>query len=420
LHYLLTIAVPEFRRETRGLISGLPLDVNISLWIGSQRSMDVTYHTERENDESKVTVSLRYGRRHTDKPYNIWFRSKEPFSPDADFLLPLTLLPAMHRAEELVFDEHDSIDEAMKANIEQIETLYMRFGPPNGHHFKRIDVRVRGEKKPPRPDGRGVACFFSCGVDSFYSVLKHREELDALIFIRGFDTRLDKLEVAELQIAEVRKAAEELGIRLIEVTTTAREFSEGSLWLHWDLYHGGVMAAIAHLLSPEFRRIYISSSYPYEHLYGGGTHPLLDPLWSGSGVELVHAGAEADRWEKLTDISQYEVVQNHLKICWKNYKGMGNCGRCFQCLRAMGILEVLGRRHLFHTFPEDFEPELLEKVGVGLLESMQVSFDYWKLVKDHPRLAAAARANINGSIAKVQALIGDGFEKGPAGDPSLS
>jgi hypothetical protein len=366
--------------------------------------LDVSYRTEFDGSEWTTTASIRYGRRHADKPQEVWFRSKEPFSPNADFLVPLTLMPAMQRGEDLVFPADAAIDQSLKANLEQIQTLYERFGPPHGHHLKRIDVRVANERRESEARQKDVALFFSAGVDSFYSVLKHRDELDALIFIRGFDTRLDKAEAGELQVAEVYRAAAELGIRLVEVTTNVRS-SFSDAWLHWDVYHGCVMGAVAHLLAPHFRRVYISSSYPYEFLYASGTHPLLDPLWSANGVEVVHTGSEASRWEKLAKISENEVVQRHLKICWKNYEGKGNCGRCYQCLRAMGVLEFLGRRHLFPTFPSDFDPSLLATVGIGLIDIIQNGYDFWKYVKDNPELAAAARANINASIAHLQAHL---------------
>lgn len=366
--------------------------------------LDVSYRTEFDGSEWTATASIRYGRRHANKPQEVWFRSKEPFSPDADFLVPLTLFPAMQRGEDLVIPAISAIDRSLKANLEQIQTLYERFGPPHGHHVKRINVRASSEKRKADARPKSGALFFSCGIDSFYSVLKHRDDLDALIFIRGFDTRLDKAEAGELQVADVRRAAAELGIRLIEVTTNVRSaFSDA--WLHWDIYHGCVMAAVALLLAPHFHRIYISSSFPYEVLYAGGTHPLLDPLWSAKGMELVHTGNEASRWEKLAKISVNEVAQKYLKICWRNYEGNGNCGRCYQCLRAMGVLEFLARRHLFRTFPPDFDPSLLATVGIGLIDTIQNGYDFWEYVKDNPQLAAAARANINASIANLQAHL---------------
>jgi hypothetical protein len=71
----------------------------------------------------------------------------------------------------------------------------------------------------------------------------------------------------------------------------------------------------------------------------------------------------------------------------------------------MGVLEHLGRRHLFRTFPPDFDPSLLANLGVGLLGSMQVVYDYWKVVKDDPALAEPAKAHLRACMAKLEAQL---------------
>jgi hypothetical protein len=41
--------------------------------------------------------------------------------------------------------------------------------------------------KPPPEQLRGVGCFFSGGVDSFYSAIERSEDITHLIFVTGFD-----------------------------------------------------------------------------------------------------------------------------------------------------------------------------------------------------------------------------------------
>lgn len=368
--------------------------------------MDVSYTTGHEDGIWTANVEVRYGRRHKEHPARVWFRSTEEFTLDGSFLIPFALLPAMQRGEDLTLDPSIAVSPALLRNLDQIQTLLLSFGPSFGHRLKRVRVNATAGEVREMPASRGVACFFSGGIDSFYSALKHLDELEALIFIRGFDTRLDKLKGSALeeQTADVRQAAKELGVRLVEVTTNARsDFADASL--HWELYHGGLIAAIAHLLSPSFHRVYIASSYSYEFQGTCGSHPLLDPLWAPEGLEIVHDGGEAERWEKLQAIADNPVVQRHLHPCWKNEKGFGNCGVCGSCTRAMAVLRYLGKSELFTTFPPTLDLSLLGKGGFDSIDELRGTYNLWKFVKSDPELAAAVRENLMAVMGRLQAEL---------------
>ncbi len=53
-------------------------------------------------------------------------------------------------------------------------------------------------KPSPSHARQGVACFFSGGVDSFYSVIAHAKRITHLIFVRGFDIPIANRALAEL------------------------------------------------------------------------------------------------------------------------------------------------------------------------------------------------------------------------------
>ncbi len=368
--------------------------------------MDVSYTTGLEDGTWTANVEVRYGRRHQERPARVWFKSADEFTQDGSFLIPFSLLPAMQRGENLTLDPSIAVSPALLSNLEQIQTLFLSFGPSFGHRLKRVKINATAGEVKPMPASRGAACFFSGGIDSFYSALKHINELDALIFIRGFDTRLDKLKGSALeeQTADVRRAASELGVRLVEVTTNARnDFADASL--HWELYHGGLLASIAHLLSPNFKRFYIASSYPYEFQGSCGSHPLLDPLWASEDFEIVHDGGEVDRWDKLKAITDNPVVQRHLHPCWKNEKGFENCGVCSSCVRAMAVLKFLGKSELFTTFPPTFDLSLLGTGGFDSVDELRNTYSLWKFVKSDPELAAAVRDNLMAVMGRLQAEL---------------
>ena len=102
--------------------------------------------------------------------------------------------------------------------------------------------------------------------------------------------------------------------------------------------HGAVLASIALLLSPQLKKVYIPSSYPYSNLNPCGSHVLLDPLWSTEDLEIVHDGCEATRVEKAALVAQSEIALRNLRVClFKPEDGL-NCEQCEKCLRSMAAL----------------------------------------------------------------------------------
>ena len=65
-----------------------------------------------------------------------------------------------------------------------------------------------------------------------------------------------------------------------------------------------------------------------------GSHPALDGLWSGGGVEIVHYGAELWPDEKLAAMADFPMVHRRLRVCYADPRAEGNCGRCEKCVRT--------------------------------------------------------------------------------------
>ena len=72
-----------------------------------------------------------------------------------------------------------------------------------------------------------MGTFFSGGVDSFYSLLKHRDEITHLVYVAGLDVNFHKglqsVRTLAAAIRIVEKIAEELGIETLVVTTNLKE-----------------------------------------------------------------------------------------------------------------------------------------------------------------------------------------------------
>jgi hypothetical protein len=263
----------------------------------------------------------------------------------ADALLVASLLPAMRAGEPLVSAE--PVSPRLLASVDTIEDVFRSWRQriPGYDVYERVPVQAAARPMQPLSGGRGIASFFTAGVDSFYTALRHRSEIDALVYVRGLDVALDDPALDALVCAGVQSAADELGLPLVVVRTDIRRFSDR--YSHWEHYHGAALASVAHLLAARFSTVYVPASQSYAYLSPLGSHPLLDPLWSSEDVELVHDGCEASRLEKVEVIAAEPAARRWLRVCWENRRGQYNCGRCEKCLRTMVSMRALGVLHEF-------------------------------------------------------------------------
>jgi hypothetical protein len=210
--------------------------------------------------------------------------------------------------------------------------------------------------------GHDVGCFFSGGVDSFYSLLKHSDHISKIIFVHGFDIPLSNYELRKIVSKELNEVSKEIGKELIEVETNLREISDQ--YIDWIHYFGSGLASVAQLLSSMFKRIYIPSSETYAHLEPCGSHPLLDPLWSTQHLEIIHDGCEATRIEKVRKIAQYEIALKKLRVCWENKENAYNCGVCEKCIRTMISLSAIGALDNCSAFNSKLDPHIVSQIKI--------------------------------------------------------
>ena len=141
-----------------------------------------------------------------------WTPESDPVISDAVFAA--CLLPAMASASSL--HVAGPVSPRLLSSAERIQEIFHAWAPDKLHPIT-VEAERRADSAPE--PGTQVACFFSAGVDSFYSTLKHLDEVDALIFVHGFDVGLSDEILRERVTTGVRNAAAELGKPLVEVET---------------------------------------------------------------------------------------------------------------------------------------------------------------------------------------------------------
>lgn len=217
----------------------------------------------------------------------------------------------------------------------------------------------------PSTDGRGVGCFFSGGVDSFYSATQLGDEITHLIFVHGFDVDIEDEELAAKALDGARRAARAFGKTLIEVRTDLRRFTDRSR-CDWGLvYHGAALAHVGHLLAGHLERIFIPATYDSSELRPWGSHPHLDPLWSGGRVQFIHHGEEATRAQKVQTLIDNDVAMANLRVCWKHPAGEYNCGRCEKCVRTIISIQAAGGSGRCQTLPATVTPDTIRKLKIN-------------------------------------------------------
>ncbi|WP_231604471.1 hypothetical protein, partial [Salinibacterium sp. SWN139] len=206
-----------------------------------------------------------------------------------------------------------------------------------------------------------VACFTG-GVDSFFTLLKHQDEITSLVYVHGFDIPLTRTDAYEQTVAHLRTVADDTGKNLIEMSTNLKSFLSSVRW--GPIAHGPALASVAMLLTREHGTFLIPATHTYSDSFPWGSHPLLDPLWSTENVAIVHDGAEATRVRKTVALGQSPVAQQHLRVCWKN-TGAYNCGVCEKCYRTKICLRLAGTLGQFHTFEDpNVDPDVVRRIVI--------------------------------------------------------
>ncbi len=216
---------------------------------------------------------------------------------------------------------------------------------------------------------KAVGTALSCGVDSFYTVLKSLEskfddyKLTHILFtsIPAFTYAEDLKEFwLKSSYHKVEKVSAELGLDFIPCDTNLiLEFAiEPFTTKSGVLVSNEGLASLpycsfAFALQKLFQVYYLGSAgyklneadldaSPYDVLW----HDFFSmPLISTENLQFYSSGVEASRIEKVKFIADYPIVQKYLLGCAMPV--VDNCGKCEKCIRTMSELYAVGKLELF-------------------------------------------------------------------------
>jgi len=292
---------------------------------------------EKSDDGHQIEAILRWN----DAEQRLYFNCKDhPLTPNPEAFVALTMLPCMKERATCTTEKPPS--PRFLEGLEKIQPFFQSWKP----NYTPVKYIWKAPKTPPsftsrdEQPGHRVGVFFSGGVDSFYSLLKNKDDITDLIFIHGFDIRLENVSMRSRMSETVARVAANYAKGVVEIETNMRAVTEEHA--PWGLAHGAALAGTGHLLSPEFTRIYIAASHTPNTIIPWGSNPELDPLWSSEALEFIHDGYGVGRERKIALVSQSDIALQSLHVCMKKPTEALNCGECEKCLRTMINLQAYG------------------------------------------------------------------------------
>lgn len=280
-----------------------------------------------------------------------------PIVNRGDAWVPLALIPAMRENLPLVVEE--PVSAALLESLPAIQSMLVEWYPD----LSVVPVTARRARTRPRRTGDATFQFFTGGVDSFFSLLTHRDEIQTLVYVHGYDVPLVQAEHRRRVSQSLSVAARELGTPLLELESNARTLLDH--YGDWgDHTHGAALASVGLLLGAEASRVILPATHTLADLGPWGSHPRLDPLWSNDTTTIVHDGVETSRFAKIRELAGNPVVSHHLRVCWNTTTDL-NCSECEKCLRTMTAFEILGALPQVSTFTRPLDMRRLADFPPG-------------------------------------------------------
>ena len=225
------------------------------------------------------------------------------------------------------------------------------------HRLKRaIKIIAKTDHTPIEGDAVGTG--ISLGVDSLYTVktrMEAEQESFKLTHLLYTSSKSVKHE-SEPRKLEAKKAAKELGLPMVLITTNSREeFQVGHLRGHPFTNLSAIFA-----LRKLFRIYYYSTAHEIsqfsvqDNSIKSGDHYLLliAHVFTTPGLSFYMSELHVPRDEKVKEIADWEIAQKYLRVCLANPK---NCGISKKCKRTLLELDMYGKVELFReSFDVDY------------------------------------------------------------------
>lgn len=281
-------------------------------------------------------------------------------SHPANAFLVLTLPVAMSVQARVEIE--GAVSESLLDQLQTYQEILQKWYYDRG--LRKVEITASSIYAEPDSGGNTEsAATFTGGVDSFYTLLRHKEEISKLFYIHGLDIRLESKDFLKKVSRHLRSVAQNLGIDLIEPVSNCKLLLED--YVDWrDIGYGPAIASTILLTNHNIKTFYIPGAEDYNFLEGGGTHILINPLWNCDGTSFIYDGPEASRIQKVDYIVGSHEAQQNLRVCWQPVEEY-NCGRCEKCIRTMVSIDLVGDISKYKkVFPVTYSPTMISETSI--------------------------------------------------------
>jgi hypothetical protein len=319
-------------------------------------------HTKETADTITISAKCTIRRFGDDEAYFTFDKRYESFlEADASPFAAALLVPSMRRGEDLIIE--GSISKELLNGMYKIMEIFLSW------NIGLKPIKIKPAKLTRDTASPTVAAtYFSGGVDSFYTYLKHKKDtknpVTHLLLVNGYDIDPRNKNLWSQTLETIQKVAGAEGAELVEVESNLRTLIDPIF--PWDYTHGGCLAAVALCLRKGLKQVYVPSSCTVDQQIPWGTHLETDKYWGTEKVTFTHDGTEASRVDKIAwQIAKSPTALEYLRVCYMNEKDTFNCGVCEKCLRTMINLYIADVLHKAKTFPSELDIEKIAAMPIN-------------------------------------------------------
>jgi hypothetical protein len=315
---------------------------------------------------------------------DLFFETDSRFAEDlpagGESFLTACALPAMYQGERRISLEGEVCPRLAAGVTAAADLLRAWYGPPRG----RIAVEAARLRTLPPLKPERTAVFLTAGIDSLHLIQTNRKQYfpghpdrfaDGVAVFGHLSSSDTSAEDWNNRLQPVlREVSSEAQLEVVPIRTNVWEIEPDTRFIADESLSSALVSA-AHALGRRWTNVSIASGRDAARLELRGTHPILDPLLSSSGLEVRHVGIRFQRFERLDTLASWPKAIEHLVVCLDfPPPPFLNCGACEKCVRTMTSLLALGRLSETRHFPfTEVVPEMIRPLFIGPLVE-----DYWR------------------------------------------
>ncbi len=369
------------------------------------------FDLRRGTSEDAIRVSATVAWEDSDRPVReIWAEVAPEYGPaladELDGFAVAAAITAQHHGERRLLVEGTLCPRLREGLAAAVGLLANWFGTGSSPAIESSGgTAPRFPAEPPR-----AAVFLSGGLDSLFSIARNRDRYpaghpasfrDAIVLEGYIFAPADRSPRSEDYWRRTRRATSDVAraanLEPIFVRTNLRTLDDDFTFFGAK-YHSAALAAVAHLLSRRISAASIAADLDVPKVRPWGSHPVLDPLYSGSALAVLHDGIETSRIEKAARIAAWPEGLASLMVCTRGplESGSLNCGRCEKCLRTLAALG-----------PSAAGAASFEQAGVtpGILRDLRPGPHPWAVVGFWSELVETFRARGRDDLADAAASL---------------